>query len=402
MVPRAADADAAPAAAPAPVRDVPRPTVVAHPRREPSPEPLPVAEAPAPTQVVNVGEEDAAHPAAAADGGYAAEAPVATQAVVVQEDARIESGEPPPEAGPQVMLEISGLGVATRSDGITPIPAEQRRIGPSQLPLTVGRRHQRALLQEAVATEYLRFLSRDHFRIFADDITGALRLLALTENPIWRDRLGELPHAVEQGAVVDLAHGDSISLGTVGTDSGYATADQAQKTLSLRVSVVDAVDTASSDRAATFVPARDEGQRGAGVLRPPGSSAPRYSEVSPWLGGIDEKSISSSPPLGSDVFGVGYPMPGSMPAAPMVRQERPSELCSPAPRLLETGSPQHAEEQGDSPQFGSGSPYDTHAYGGGAPRRQGGPLESALVERGYAMPGFGGQQSSGRSRQGGL
>ncbi|CAE8601832.1 unnamed protein product [Polarella glacialis] len=115
-------------------------------------------------------------------------------------------------SGTMVVLELSG-------NGVLDVPAQDRRIGPVSLankPLFVGRKHQPDLHRHAVSQEYLQFVSRDHFRISWE--SGEFKLLAMTSNPIWRDRDGGPPIELGRGDVVTLLRGDRIALGS-GSDS---------------------------------------------------------------------------------------------------------------------------------------------------------------------------------------
>eukprot|EP00913_Durusdinium_trenchii_P029809 g27934.t1 len=68
-------------------------------------------------------------------------------------------------------------------------PAEQRILEGTPQGLLVGRAHQQTLHQEALRKEVREYLSRDHFRILREK-DGRFQLVALSSNPIWRDRRG--------------------------------------------------------------------------------------------------------------------------------------------------------------------------------------------------------------------
>jgi len=87
--------------------------------------------------------------------------------------------------------------------------------------LSVGRAHQKDLHLEAFDAELRKYLSRDHFRI-DPGIDGSYKLVAISNNPIWRNRCGHRTEAVVGDPSLTLVHGDAIQLFT-GADDCTAT-----------------------------------------------------------------------------------------------------------------------------------------------------------------------------------
>ncbi|CAJ1435261.1 unnamed protein product [Effrenium voratum] len=90
---------------------------------------------------------------------------------------------------------------------------EQRLLEGTPQGLMVGRVHQQALHQEALRKEVREYLSRDHFRIGRDG-DGRYHLVALSSNPIWRDRKGQRRELEKGDPPLSLLHGDEILLFT--------------------------------------------------------------------------------------------------------------------------------------------------------------------------------------------
>ena len=95
-------------------------------------------------------------------------------------------------------------------------PPESRLLEGAPQGLMVGRAHQQSLHQEALRKEVREYLSRDHFHILREN--GRYNLVALSSNPIWRDRNGQRVELEKGDAPVSLAHGDEILLFTGATD----------------------------------------------------------------------------------------------------------------------------------------------------------------------------------------
>mmetsp|Transcript_78780 Transcript_78780/g.124306 ORF Transcript_78780/g.124306 Transcript_78780/m.124306 type:complete len:436 (-) Transcript_78780:106-1413(-) len=96
-------------------------------------------------------------------------------------------------------------------------PPEQRILQGAPQGLLVGRAHQQSLHQEALKKEVREYLSRDHFHILREK-DGRYNLVALSSNPIWRDRRGQRVELEKGDAPVSLSHGDEILLFTGASD----------------------------------------------------------------------------------------------------------------------------------------------------------------------------------------
>jgi len=180
----------------------------------------------------------------------------------------------------KVVLELHGLGVAKD------VPSSQRRIGPVDLAensLSVGRKHQPDLLKRAVSPSCLQYVSRDHFMVSLE--AGEFILLAMTSNPIWRDRDGTEPVELQGGAKTTLIPGDRIALGT-GSD---LVADSAIQNLcwhfALEGDAIKALPAAPPKYAsASSAVVPEDGQIGCfGHRTPPspGGRGPRISDSTP-------------------------------------------------------------------------------------------------------------------------
>eukprot|EP00931_Biecheleriopsis_adriatica_P057712 TRINITY_DN34258_c0_g1_i1.p1 TRINITY_DN34258_c0_g1~~TRINITY_DN34258_c0_g1_i1.p1 ORF type:complete len:1161 (+),score=212.85 TRINITY_DN34258_c0_g1_i1:140-3622(+) len=169
-----------------------------------------------------------------------------------------------------IVLELSGEGVLT-------VPASERRIESdlTERPLLVGRKHQPELHRRAVSAECLQFMSRDHFSISLE--TGEFKLLAMTSNPIWRDRSGIDPVELGKGDCVTLLPGDRIALGT-GSDNSKP--ESAIRSLCWHFSLAKLKEPVSTPEVADH-----RGRLGSfGRRTPPspGGPGPRVSEEAPW------------------------------------------------------------------------------------------------------------------------
>mmetsp|Transcript_39496 Transcript_39496/g.92876 ORF Transcript_39496/g.92876 Transcript_39496/m.92876 type:complete len:1072 (+) Transcript_39496:56-3271(+) len=231
-----------------------------------------------------------------------------------------------------VLLELAGEGVRTE------MPPDQRRVGPISLvgePLIIGRRHQREIHQNCIHDkDCLQFVSRDHLEIAL--VGSEFRLKALTANPIWRERSGCEAIELAQNETVSLEFGDRIVLGTGSSQLNPSEASKKLHWLFLR-------------------PSADAGRRNNGVSDSyagrtppsPGGDGPRMPDPSPGWG----RSGGAS---GADAGGWEPMLP---PAAETVQQrgrgweERPSEACGPAPRLLPDDD-EPFPGSGGLPQFG--------------------------------------------------
>lgn len=96
-------------------------------------------------------------------------------------------------------------------------PPEQRILQGAPQGLLVGRAHQQSLHQEALRKEVREYLSRDHFHILREK-DGRYNLVALSSNPIWRDRRGQRVELEKGDTPVSLSHGDEILLFTGASD----------------------------------------------------------------------------------------------------------------------------------------------------------------------------------------
>lgn len=100
-------------------------------------------------------------------------------------------------------------------------PFDARRLEGGEEGLSVGRAHQKELHLEAFDVEMRQYLSRDHFRI-DPGIDGSYKLVAISNNPIWRNRCGKRTEAVVGDPPLTLINGDAIQLFT-GADDCTAT-----------------------------------------------------------------------------------------------------------------------------------------------------------------------------------
>mmetsp|Transcript_30174 Transcript_30174/g.54765 ORF Transcript_30174/g.54765 Transcript_30174/m.54765 type:complete len:1127 (+) Transcript_30174:42-3422(+) len=212
-----------------------------------------------------------------------------------------EAGMRPAKDNTKVVLELHGQGVLD-------VASSARRIGPVELadkPLFVGRKHQADLHKRAVSSSCLQFMSRDHFRVSLE--AGEFRLLAMTSNPIWRDRDGTEPVELARGDEISLLPGDRIALGT-GAD---VVADSAIQNLcwhfvldgdAVKAPVVVPPKYGSAE-SSPVVPEEDGhiGSFGQRTPPSPGGKGPRVSDVAPpWASrgpdiSHDESHESSSP-----------------------------------------------------------------------------------------------------------
>lgn len=232
-----------------------------------------------------------------------------------------------------IILELSG-------EGVLDVPSSQRRIGPVSLadrPLVIGRRHQPDLHRCAVKKDCLQFLSRDHFGI---SLEGSEFLLhALTPNPIYRFRDGESPAELATGDHTDLLPGDKIALGT-GCDDVFASADDARRRLTWHFmwageSSEHEVSTAHPQtRSAKNLPT-DPWQR---EPSSPGGLGPRVS-TGPWGSPAEQDYAGRSEPTSARCLNIGpaehqWDIQSLGARDHQHREERPSELWCPSPRLL--------------------------------------------------------------------
>ena len=109
-------------------------------------------------------------------------------------------------------LELDGTAVKPE------VPLEQRRVYTSGREVTVGRAFQHDLHQKALNEEALAWVSREHFRI---EEKGSFKLLAVSSNPLWRQR-GEEMYPMEKHDEVTLEHMDRIWLYTGASDGQAA------------------------------------------------------------------------------------------------------------------------------------------------------------------------------------
>jgi len=96
-------------------------------------------------------------------------------------------------------------------------PLDARRLEGGEDGLSVGRAHQKELHLEAFDVELRQYLSRDHFRIDFG-IDGLYKLVAISNNPIWRNRSGKRTEAVVGDPPLSLQNGDAIQLFTGAED----------------------------------------------------------------------------------------------------------------------------------------------------------------------------------------
>lgn len=259
-----------------------------------------------------------------------------------------------------VVLELSG-------DGVLDVPLEQRRIGPLSLaePILVGRRHQPELHRQAIAKECLQFLSRDHFRIERMG-NGRYQITAMTNNPIWlAGRFMDEPIELKKDESVPVGIGDRVALGT---GSNSTTAEEALRRLSWLFKLSGDRDTSpqnapgfmssglasfkaviatatSSDRKGTHSPQLEP--------RSPGPGARRDS---PW-----ENDAGGSPewkPMLPPAEAVAYPP----------RNDRPSEIFGPEPRL-------HSESRSSGAALRAPVQFGNEGSPGGYGRNHGGAID---------------------------
>lgn len=205
-----------------------------------------------------------------------------------------------PEAGRAAAASPQDIVLELCGEGVLDVPAEQRRIGPLSVvgrPLLVGRRHQPELHRRAVTKDCLQFLSRDHFQISWE--SGEFKMLALTSNPIWRDRDGTRAVELARGEVVPVMAGDRILLGT-GAD---ASVTEARRSLCWHLNFASSEDSAPAgeaysrqEQSRSNSPGRQPRTRralsGYGTPPSPGGVGPRVS-VMPWAGNPSRGADSS-------------------------------------------------------------------------------------------------------------
>ena len=109
-------------------------------------------------------------------------------------------------------LELEGSAVKD-------LPLEHRRVYPVGGQLAVGRAFQHELHQGALNEEALAWVSREHFRVEAEatGATATFTLVALSSNPMWRQRAEELL-AMEKHDTLPVERGDRIWLYTGASD----------------------------------------------------------------------------------------------------------------------------------------------------------------------------------------
>lgn len=230
----------------------------------------------------------------------------------IQERPR-EISEPGPKVYPQLVQEPklrelrAEVILELHGSGVLDVPPEMRRIGPVSLasgPLFVGRRHQPDLLRECVARDCLQFLSREHFCISYED--GVYTLHSQTLNPIWCLDHGKAPLELGKGDAAELWDGDRIALGTGYGGAAVATALDAEKTFCCTFRIQPALE-----EEVTTPPS-------------PGGIGPRPSFGPQEL------------PLSASAASAFSERPGILAqgARSAVREERPSDLFGPDPRLL--------------------------------------------------------------------
>lgn len=128
-----------------------------------------------------------------------------------------EATQHSPRGGEDPHFWLTLCGSAVR-DGY---PPDARRLDGGEEGLTVGRAHQKELHREAFDEELQQYLSRDHFRIDLG-LDGLCKLVAISNNPIWRNRCGKRTEAVVGDPPLTLVNGDAIQLFT-GADDCTAT-----------------------------------------------------------------------------------------------------------------------------------------------------------------------------------
>lgn len=112
-------------------------------------------------------------------------------------------------SGTLFWLELEGSAVRG-------IPLEHRRVHLQGESLSVGRAFQHELHQAALNEEALAWVSREHFRV-NQQLNGSCHLLAMSSNPMWRQRAEELL-PMEKHDSLPLEPGDRIWLYTGASD----------------------------------------------------------------------------------------------------------------------------------------------------------------------------------------
>lgn len=250
------------------------------------------------TILASASDEDAGYP------GYPG------QLQPIQERPR-EISEPGPKVYPQLVREATRsnaeIVLELHGSGVLDVPPQMRCIGPVSLasrPLFVGRRHQPDLLRECVARDCLQFLSREHFCISYEDDVYTVH--SQTLNPIWCLDHGKAPLELGKGDAAELRDGDRIALGTGYGGAAVATALDAEKTFCCTFRIQPVLE-----EEVTTPPS-------------PGGIGPRPSFGPHEL------------PLSASAASAFSERPGSLAqgARAAVREERPSDLFGPDPRLL--------------------------------------------------------------------
>ncbi|CAK0883516.1 unnamed protein product, partial [Prorocentrum cordatum] len=288
----------------------------------------------------------------------------------------------------EIVLELAG-------DGVLDVPLPQRCLGPISVltgkEFVVGRRHQPELHRVAVAKECLPFLSRDHFSIA--QVGGEFRLRSLTDNTMWLVRDGDSPLELRRGSEALVAVGDRIALVTGGDVISSTTAVGACQKLCWHVRLPSVLEGSGGGwRGAARggrgpdgpTPPRPGALEGFGTPPSPGALLPRLSDLAPWSSELRGRCTppraavpKSAPPLGLS----GSPPPRGW----AFREERHSELWSPAPRMLpqtqEATAPPGGAAFSPAPRGAAAAPLaqlpeDTTARFGsrGEPREPGGSL----------------------------